>query len=140
MNADVFIDTNVFLYAISDRPEEQDKANRARDLLLNASWGWSAQVAGEFFVAATSPKRHFQLSPEQAAEFVKTWLNFPTAAISSSTVVRAMAIQQQFRLSYWDAAIIAAAGELECHTLYTEDLSDGQDYDGVQAVNPFRSL
>jgi predicted nucleic acid-binding protein len=77
MNADVFVDTNVFLYAISDRPEEQEKANRARDLLLNASWGWSVQVAGEFFVAATSPKRQFQLSPEQATEFVKTWFNFP---------------------------------------------------------------
>jgi predicted nucleic acid-binding protein len=104
MNADVFIDTNVFLYAISNRAEEQEKANRARDLLLNASWGWSVQVAGEFFVAAISPKRQFQLSPAQAVEFVKTWLNFPTAAISSSTVMRALEIQQRFRLNYWDAA------------------------------------
>jgi predicted nucleic acid-binding protein len=35
MNADVFIDTNVFLYAISDLAEEQEKATRARSLLLN---------------------------------------------------------------------------------------------------------
>lgn len=138
MNADVFIDTNVFLYAISDLAEEQEKTIRARDLLLNESWGWSVQVAGEFFVAATSPKRQFQLSPSQAAEFIKTWLNFPTAAIGSSTLLRALEIQQRFGLSYWDAAIIAAASELECHTLYTEDLSDGQDYDGVVAINPFR--
>jgi|SRR5829696_118468 len=138
MNADVFIDTNVFLYAISDLAEEQKKATRARALLLNESWGWSIQVAGEFFVAATSPKRQFQLSPSQAAEFIKTWLNFPTATISSSTLLRALEIQQRFRLSYWDAAIIAAASELECHTLYTEDLSDGQNYDGVVVINPFR--
>lgn len=138
MSADVFIDTNVFLYAISDRAEEQAKADRARDLLLTERWAWSVQVAGEFFVAATSPKRQFQLPPEQAAEFVKTWLNFPTAAISSSTILRALEIQQQFRLSYWDAAIIAAASELKTHTLYTEDLSDGQDYGGVVVMNPFR--
>jgi len=138
MNADVFIDTNVFLYSISDLAEEQEKATRARALLLNESWGWSIQVAGEFFVAATSAKRQFQLPPSQAAEFIKTWLNFPTAAISSSTLLRALEIQQRFRLSYWDAAIIAAASELECHTLYTEDLSDGQNYDGVVVINPFR--
>jgi predicted nucleic acid-binding protein len=102
--------------------------------LLNVYWGWSVQVAGEFFVAATSPKRQFQLSASQAAEFIKTWLNFPTAPISSSTLLRALEIQQRFGLSYWDAAIIAAASELQCHTLYTEDLSDGQNYDGVVAI------
>jgi predicted nucleic acid-binding protein len=138
MNADVFIDTNVFLYAISDLAEEQEKAARSRALLLNESWGWSVQVAGEFFVAGTSAKRHFQLSPSQATEFIKTWLSFPTAAISSSTLLRALEIQQRFRLSYWDAAIIAASSELGCHTLYTEDLNDGQNYDGVVVRNPFR--
>jgi predicted nucleic acid-binding protein len=50
MNAEVFVDTNIFLYAISDQAEEQSKADRARELLLTQSWGWSVQVAGEFFV------------------------------------------------------------------------------------------
>jgi len=38
MNAEVFIDTNVFLYALSDRPEELTKAERARQLLMNENW------------------------------------------------------------------------------------------------------
>jgi predicted nucleic acid-binding protein len=139
MNADVFIDTNVFLYSISDQVEEQTKAERARQLLLSEDWGWSVQVAGEFFVIATSPKRPFQLSSARAAEFVRTWLNFPTASIGPMTVSRALEIQQKFQLSYWDAAIIAAAHELGSHLIFTEDLSHGQDYDGVTAVNPFRS-
>lgn len=139
MNADVFIDTNIFLYAISDQVKEQEKTQRARELLLTEHWGWSVQVAGEFFVTATSPKRQFQLPQEQAAEFVRTWLVFPTAIIHPSTVLRALEIQQHFKLSYWDAAIIAAAYELGSHTLFTEDLSDGQNYDGVIVVNPFRA-
>ena len=40
-------------------------------------------------------------------------------------------------MSYWDAAIIAAAHELGCGTIYSEDLSHDQDYDGVTVVNPF---
>lgn len=134
MNADVFIDTNIFLYAISDQIDEQEKAERARELLLTQRWGWSIQVAGEFFVIATSPKRPFQLSSTRAAEFVKTWLEFPTAIVGPSTVLLALEIQQKFQLTYWDAA----AHELGTHTVFTEDLSDRQNYDGVTVVNPFR--
>jgi predicted nucleic acid-binding protein len=49
-------------------------------------------------------------------------------------------IDTRFRLSYWDALIIAAAGELGCHTLYSEDFQNDQDYGGVKALNPFRDV
>jgi len=137
MNAEAFIDTNVFLYALSDLPEEQRKAERARQLLLNENWGWSAQVAGEFYHIATSAKRQFRLPHSSAMEYVKIWLNFPTASLHPSTVLTAIEVRDRFRLSYWDAAIIAAARELGCRTIYSEDLSHGQDYDGVTVMNPF---
>jgi predicted nucleic acid-binding protein len=140
MNAEVFIDTNVLLYAISDRPEEQLKTERARHLLLNENWSWSVQVAGEFFSTATSTKRQFQLPSDQAIEYVQTWLNFPTASITPSTVLRAFKIQRRFRVNYWDAAIIASALEMGCHTLYSEDLNHGQQYDEVKVVNPFLAV
>ena len=93
MNAEVFVDTNVFLYSISDQLEEQAKAERARELLLNERWAWSVQVAGEFFYTATSPKRPFRLPIDQAAEYVKTWLKFPTASLTPSTVLRTLELQ-----------------------------------------------
>jgi predicted nucleic acid-binding protein len=43
-----------------------------------------------------------------------------------------------FQLSYWDAAILEAARSLGCAVVLSEDLSDGQDYDGVRVENPFR--
>jgi predicted nucleic acid-binding protein len=137
MNADVFIDTNVFLYALSDLPEEQAKAERARQLLLNENWGWSVQVAGEFYHIATSARRQFRLPHSSAMEYIETWLNFPTASLHPSTVVSALGIRDRFQISYWDAAIIAAARELGCRIIYSEDLSHGQDYDGVKVTNPF---
>lgn len=137
MNAEAFIDTNVFLYALSDRPEEQAKAEQARQLLLNENWGWSVQVAGEFYYTATSEKRQFRLPHTSALEYVKTWLKFPTASLHPSTVLNALQLRERFQINYWDAAIIAAAHELGCGIIYTEDLSDGQDYDGITVVNPF---
>jgi predicted nucleic acid-binding protein len=49
----------------------------------------------------------------------------------------AISAKQRFGISYWDAAILAAAKQLGCHTVYSEDLNHGQDYDGVRVVNPF---
>ena len=43
----------------------------------------------------------------------------------------------RFSLSYWDAAILAAASELGCATVWSEDMAHGQDYDGVIVMNPF---
>ena len=137
MNAEVFIDTNIFLYSLSDHPEEQAKTERARRLLLNENWGWSVQVAGEFYNIATSTRRQFRLSHELALECVKTCLNFPTASLNSSTVLSALQLADRFQISYWDAAIIAAARELLCNTVYSEDLSHTQNYGGVVVVNPF---
>jgi len=137
MTTEVFIDTNVFLYSLSDNPEEKLKAARARQILLNENWGWSVQVAGEFYNVAVSPKRQFRLSGSIAREYVETWLNFPTASISASTVRAALQLSAKFQINYWDAAIIATARELGCPTIYSEDLSDGQDYEGVVVVNPF---
>ncbi len=41
-------------------------------------------------------------------------------------------------MSQWDATILAAAVELGCTTIYSEDMNDGQDYGGVRVVNPFK--
>lgn len=137
MNAEVFIDTNVFLYALSDRREEQQKAEGARALLLHENWGWSVQVAGEFYYIATSAKRQFRLPHSSAMEYVETWLKFPTASLHPSTVLSALQLGERYRVSYWDALIIAAAHELGCGIIYSEDLSDGQYYGDVKVVNPF---
>jgi predicted nucleic acid-binding protein len=40
-------------------------------------------------------------------------------------------------LRFYDAAILAAAQQLGCQTLYSEDLNHGQTYDTVQVINPF---
>jgi len=70
MNADVFIDTNILLYTIDEDPASQLKRQLAQQLLLTERWGWSVQVAAEFFVNATSPKRPFRLSADDAAKLV----------------------------------------------------------------------
>ena len=46
-------------------------------------------------------------------------------------------MKERFQISYWDAAILAAAKASGCEQLLSEDLNHGQDYDGVTVTNPF---
>jgi len=137
MNAEVFVDTNVLLYTIDEDPASASKRKQAQELLLSERWGWSVQVAAEFFVNATSAKRPFRLAAADAAALVETWFAFPTLELTPALFRAAIDIHQRFQLSYWDAAILAAAKQLGCHTVFSEDLNDGQNYDGVTVVNPF---
>ena len=52
-------------------------------------------------------------------------------------IVAAVELSLKHGISYWDAAIVAAAEILEAGTLYTEDLSHGQLYGRVRVINPF---
>jgi len=132
-----FVDTNVLLYSISRDPEERRKENLANELLTGRDLALSAQVLQEFFVQATRSTRDDALSHEQATNLVTAFTRFPVQEITVELVQSAMASQRRFNLSYWDAAIIEAARLLGCDQVLSEDLSHGQDYDGVMVVNPF---
>jgi len=134
-----FVDTNILLYAVSRDPEEQDRAERANDILATTDVALSVQVLQEFYVQATRDSRPDPLSHEQAARLVESFLRFPVAEITIGVMLAALATRERFRISYWDAAILEAGRSLGCDVVLSEDLSDGGDYAGVRVENPFRS-
>lgn len=136
MSVDVFVDTNVLLYAISTAQEERAKQKIARDILRTNAWGLSVQVVQEFYVNATRRPRP-AMSHDDAVAAVKAFFRRPTVGIDTDVVLEGLRIKGRFRLSYWDATIIAAARALGAATIYTEDLNDGQVYDDVTVYNPF---
>ena len=135
-----FADTNVLLYAVSTAEGEEAKASRALELLDAGDLALSVQVLQEFYVQATRASKEDRLSHEQAAGLVESFLRFRVQENTVSILRAAMATRETFRISYWDAAVIAASRALGCSELLTEDLTDGQDYDGVVVRNPFRGL
>jgi predicted nucleic acid-binding protein len=53
------------------------------------------------------------------------------------TFLKARLIHARHQVSHWDSLILASAIEAGCAILYSEDLNAGQDYDGVEVINPF---
>lgn len=139
MSDKYFIDTNVFVYSL----DAKSAANReiARDLIaaaLEKGRGViSSQVVQEFLNAATR-KFAVPLKLEDAKKYLYVVLD-PLCEIFSSTDLchQALEITAEWRLSFYDALIVAAALQAECAVLYSEDMQDGQKIRGVTIRNPF---
>ena len=134
----VFVDTNVLLYA--EDQADADKHRRARDWLrtlwLQRRGRLSVQVLNEFYVNATRKLRPAMPAGDARAEVRRyqrwqPWLN------DHATVESAWAVESRFKLSYWDALMVAAAQQQGCTLLLTEDLQHDQVIDGVRIINPF---
>ena len=135
-----FADTNILLYAISTSREERPKSQIALQLLDAGDLALSVQVLQEFYVQSTHSRRSGGLSHEQAVLLVESFLRFPVQEISVGLLAAALDAKERFRVSYWDAAILEAARAQGCHTVLSEDLNHGQDYDGLRVENPFHAV
>ncbi len=130
-------DTNVLLYAVSNQEDDAGKRARAAATLMEPDLALSVQVLQEFYHQATRPHGPAGLTHEQALEFLRPLRTLPTQDITVELFTRATGIKARFGVSYWDAAILAAAKLLDCEAVYSEDLSHDQSYDGVMVINPF---
>jgi predicted nucleic acid-binding protein len=139
MTAKFFVDTNVLVYAGSNAVDDQLKRQAARTLLARADIAFSAQVLQEFYAVAVT-KRRLQMSHDDAVAVLQSLAAFPVWPVSRDLVLEAIDATQRLGISYGDAAIITAAKQIGCQTLYSEDLNPGQVYDGVTVVNPFAAV
>lgn len=134
MTAGCFLDTNVLLYAVSTTPSEAPKRELARYLLAEDDWTLSVQVLQEFYVQATRADR---LSLTDAAALIESWQRFTVQPIDAAVLDGTLALHQAYPLSYWDAAILAAAQQSGCDLVLSEDMTDGHTYGTVTVRNPF---
>jgi predicted nucleic acid-binding protein len=133
-----FLDTNILLYGISDRPDEAAKRQIADDLLDHDRNGLSVQVLQEFYHQATRPTRTDAISHGTAVALVHRLCRFPVLPMTVDLMQDAFAVRKASGYSYWDSAIIAAAAALGCAEVMTEDMQHNHRIAGVRIVNPFR--
>jgi predicted nucleic acid-binding protein len=136
MSVDCVLDSNVLLYAASKDPADRAKAETALGLLGATNFGVPLQVVQEFFHNARV-KARLAIEADHCDRLVQALLQRPVAVTDVALFERARRLCRRYQLRYWDAAVLAATLKLGANTLYSEDLSHGQTYDGVRVVNPF---
>jgi predicted nucleic acid-binding protein len=137
MSARSFFDTNVLIYA--DDKDSPTKQHRALDLVAEhrrAGTGVvSLQVLQEYFVTVT---RKLHVDARIARRKVELIAEFDVATPDVTDILAAIDLHRLHGFSFWDALVLRAAKQSGCSVLFSEDMQDAREIDGVQIVNPFQ--
>jgi len=140
MSDRTFIDTNVLIYAHDiDAKRKQETARRIlQELWSDRDGVLSIQVLQEFYVNVTRKIRH-PISKESARLVVSTYAIW---CIDTTTpeILSAFRIEDEQRIGFWDALIVASAIKSGASRLLSEDLNAGQTISGVRIENPFAAI
>jgi predicted nucleic acid-binding protein len=133
-----FVDTNILMYA-------HDKAAGAKheraktlveDLWRDRSGVLSTQVLQELCVNLRR-KTVPPLDTKATREIVADYLSWQVIVDGGESILEALDLGQRYQISFWDALIVQAAQASGAEVLYSEDLSDGQQFGAVRVANPF---
>ena len=126
-----FIDSNVVLYLFSS---DTVKADRAESLLQSGGL-ISVQVLNE---VASVCLRKLKMSWEEIDTVLETLKSTcEVLPVTLASHEKAVVLAQRYRLSLYDANIVANAILGGVKTLLSEDMQSGMLMDGVTVVNPF---
>lgn len=136
MSAEVFFDTNIFVYAIV----QDDPRSLSAEKLIGEGGMVSVQVLNEFTAVARRKVNMSWSEVQFALEGIEALCPDPLP-ITFDTHKQAIAIAEKYGYKIYDALIVASALEAKCAILYSEDMRDGQVIKGGLTIhNPFKAL
>lgn len=139
MPAELFLDTNLFIYQIEALDEKKAPiADRIiGEGISSGNTCISFQVVQEC-LNTFARKAEIRLGPDQMHDYLDAVLA-PLMQVDASIDLyrKAVEVQARYGYSFYDALIIAAALEAGCARLLTEDMQHGQRIEGLMIVNPF---
>jgi predicted nucleic acid-binding protein len=134
----VFIDTNIWIYAV-DKGEPQKQAAALAYILQTEqahTIALSPQVMQEFFNATTCKKEKL-LKPDMALKHLAAMADFKVMESNAHSVMAATELMREHKLSWWDSLILEAALRAKADVLASEDGQAGRKFGKLIVENPF---
>src|ERR1700730_4099158 len=140
MSDKTFVDTNVLIYAHDvDAKAKQETAKRVLHQLWSSRTGvLSMQVLQEFYVNVT--RKIPSPLPKDAARAVVNSYSIWCTETTPAEIAAAFRIEDESRIGFWDALIVASAVKCGAARILSEDLNAGQRIAGILVENPFAGL
>jgi len=137
MSAKTFVDTNVLIYAHdADAKNKHDVAKSVLQELWSDRTGvLSSQVLQEFYVNVTR-KIAIPLPKSEARLVVNTYSMW-CMETTPAEIAAALRIEDESRIGFWDALIVATALKAGSVRILSEDLNAQQTIAGLRVENPF---
>jgi predicted nucleic acid-binding protein len=140
MSDKTFVDTNVLIYAhdVDARAKHDTAKNVLRELWAERIGVLSRQVLQEFYVTVTR-KIAVPLPKETARQVVHAY-SIWCVETTPAEISAAFRIEDESRIGFWDALIIASAAKSGAIRILSEDLNAAQMISGLHIENPFAKL
>ena len=136
MSDKVFIDSNIWLYALIQNNTDREKRLKAKTCIVEASnIIVSTQIVNEVCINLIRKGNKDTVFIDQfLTNFIAT---YDVMSQTKEDVLKASSIRKDYHFSYWDSLVVACAIRVHCKILYSEDMQHGLSvYHQLQIVNP----
>ncbi len=135
-NFKCFLDSNVWLYALSDQEEKRKK--KAENLIEKNKKQicLSTQVINE---VCLNLKRKTIIDERGIGNLISSfYLNYEVVELNEEILLKASDLRSRYSISFWDGLIVASALAANAEILYSEDMQNGLMVENkLKIVNPF---
>lgn len=140
MSDRTFVDTNVLIYAhdVDAKAKHHAAKSILRELWNERTGVLSMQVLQEFYVNVT--RKIATPLPKDAARLVVNSYSIWCTETTPTEIAAAFRIEDESRIGFWDALIIASAVKSGTVRILSEDLNSRQIIAGIRVENPFAHL
>jgi predicted nucleic acid-binding protein len=140
MSDKTFVDTNVLIYAhdVDAKAKHETAAVVLRELWSQRTGVLSMQVLQEFYVNVT--RKIATPLPKDAARLVVNSYSIWCTEATPTEIAAAFRIEDESRIDFWDALIVASAAKAGAARILSEDLNAQQMIAGIRIENPFAHL
>ena len=137
MSDKTFVDTNVLIYAHDvDATSKHEVAKSVLRKLWSERTGvLSMQVLQEFYVNVT--RKIATPLPKDVARLVVSSYSIWCMETTPAEIAAAFRIEDESRIGFWDALIVASAAKAGTVRILSEDLNAQQSIAGIRVENPF---
>jgi predicted nucleic acid-binding protein len=137
MSGKAFVDTNVLIYAhdVDSAAKHQSAKHILKELWNTRTGALSTQVLQEFYVNVT--RKIPKPLPKTAARSVVGSYLIWCVETTTAEISAAFRIEDEAKIAFWDALIVAAAIKAGADRILSEDLNAGQTISGVRIENSF---
>ena len=132
MNDKFFIDSNIFLYAFSDKDlSKQDISVK----IITQNQTISTQVLNE---VSNNMIKKLNFSNKEIEKFISSCYEmYSIIEFSKEIFIEASTIRDKYNISYYDSLIVSSAINSMCDILYSEDMQHNQKIKNLTIMNPF---
>lgn len=135
MQDNIFIDTNIWIYAFAEGNDQKSKISKS--LIKKNNIYINTQILNEICFNLIKNENY---TDDEILQLVKNiYKRYDVVKIDEKIILSASLLRQKYNIkNYWDSIIISSAVNSECSILYSDIIKLEVNIKEIKIINPFK--